>query len=261
MKNNNKNKEDTFWYKYKYDEKYKAKIQLIGYAVFIVFVIIYINIANIGRNYEYNNVVNNEVDNQENYKDDSNLLDEINNNYNFLVDVKVTKKSENGLYSEMNYSYSGKRYVDNTIINKTVSNNKSVFYKIDDEYYIKENNEYKFIDNSLIYDIINKKYIELFDVKKLIKKASLDHVTTESNGIDNYKYNLLVRDIIQSYKGDDIINIDVNIENDILNINIIYDNLFKQISDDVIKCSINYKYTDINKIEKFVIIDKEDDKK
>ena len=257
---NKKNKEDTFLYKYKNDDKYKAKVQLIGYAIFIIFAIIYINISNIGRNYDYNNSVSNNS-NQNKDIDNINLLNDIQDNYNYLVDVKFSKKNDNNIVDNYNYTYSGKRYKDNTIIERNISNNKSTFYKIEDEYYTKENDDYNFIDSSVVYDLISSKYIELDDIKKLVKKANLDHVTTGSNGINNYKYSLLVRNIIQSYKGEDLINIDVNIENDVLNININYDNLFKIIDKNIDSCNISYKYTDIGKVEEFIIIDNNDNKK
>ena len=249
----NSTNKDSFWYKYKNDDKYKAKVQLILYVVFIVFVIVYINVGRIGSNYNYNNVVG-DANNDIKYEEKSNLLDTINNNYNYLVSVLVNSKKDDNV-EEIKYEYSGKKYKDNTIIDKKNNGSNVTYYKIGDEYYAKENDEYKFIDSSVIYDLINKKYIELSDVKRLITKASLEHVTNESNGNNNYKYNLLVRDVIQTYKGNDLINIDVTIKNDILHIDIDYSNLFKQIDDKISTCKVSYEYTDIDKVEEFTIID------
>ena len=243
----------SFWNKYKNDNKYKAKVQLSLYVVFIVLVIIYINVTNIGNNYNYDNSVNN-IGNDLNDGDvDTNLFDNISNNYNYSVSVFFSEKNNDSIL-EKKYGYSGKRYKDNIIINKSIDNNTSTYYKIEDEYYANYNGEYKFIDNSVIYDLVNRKYIELDYVKKLIKKATLDHVTNKSNGNNNYKYSLLVRDIIQTYKGEDVINIDINIEEQVLKIDIDYSSLFKQMDENILICKISYEYTNIDKVEEFSII-------
>ena len=255
----NDSSKKSFWYKYKNDKKYEAKVQLTAYVVIIVIIIIYVNVSNVGSNYNYNN--NSNVTGEEKSLVDSNnngsVLDVINDNYNYSVSVSITKKVDDGNSDEkISYEYSGKKYKNNTIIDKNVSNDKVTYYKIEDEYYFRENDEYKYIDSSVVYDLVDNKYIELNDVKKMIKKASLEHVTSGSNGKSNYKYTLLVRNVVQTYKGDDAVNLEVDFSGKNLNINIDYTNLFKQMFNDISDCKISYEYTDIDSVDEFTIIDK-----
>ena len=56
MDDNEKNvKKESFWYKYKNDKKYNAKIQLVVYALFIIIVVVYVNTSHVGNNYNYDN--------------------------------------------------------------------------------------------------------------------------------------------------------------------------------------------------------------
>ena len=61
MDNNSKESKQSFFQKFKNDKKYRAKVQLIGYTVFIVFLIVFINVSNVGNNYSYNSVDNNNL--------------------------------------------------------------------------------------------------------------------------------------------------------------------------------------------------------
>ena len=155
----------------------------------------------------------------------------------------------------INYIYSGKRNGDNTTIDRKNDNKLESFYKISDEYYEKNGEEYKFIDSSLVYDTISYKYIELDSIMKLLKKASLDHVENTPDGESNYTYNLLVRDVVKSYNGDDAVSINVHVNDYNLTIDSDYTNLFKRIYDDFTMCKIKYVFSNIGKVEKFVIID------
>lgn len=255
MSNKKTNKEDkvnkdSFFYKYKNDSKYNAKAQLIFYVVFIIFVVIYLNFSRVGKNYDYNNITNKNYNNK---TEETNLFDVISDNYNYKVNVSGVLKNNN-----INYIYSGKRSGENTTIDRNVNNKLDYFYKISDEYYVKNDDEYKFIDSSLVYDTISYKYLEFDSIMKLLKKASLDHVENTSSGEYNYKYNLLVRDVVKSYNGDDVVSINVHVTDYNLSIDIDYTNLFKIIYNDFSSCKINYLYSDIGKVDKFVIIDNKD---
>lgn len=261
---NNKETKQSFLKKIKTDKKFKAKVELIGYIVVVVLIVIYINISNIGKNYDYNNVLNNNITTNTNVDENkSNLLEELNDNYNYNINISITKKKSNDQEIDYNsnelenidYSYSGKSYEENIIINKIINDETTTYYKVESEYYTKENEEYKLTDDKIIYDYLSSKYIELENVKKYITASSLDHVTDYSSGKKEYVYNLKVSDIIKTYKENDLVEINIVIENDTINMTIDYTKLLKLIDTTITNCKINYTYTDINEIEEFTIIE------
>ena len=296
MKLKNENKEEnnsenkSFFEKLKTDKKYKAKVELTGYAIFIVVLVIFLNISNIGNNYNYsdNNVVSDnektEVDIDE---ENSDLLESLDNNYSYDIKVEVKKgssdssqnkdaetvqnqdsdaneKQNNGnadSFGEIKtVSYNGKAYDNNIVINKSFDNNNMTYYKVDKEYYTKDGDKFNVVDINSVYDLLDAKYIEIAGVKEYIEKASLDHYTNYSSGKKEYVYNLKVSDVINSFKGDNLVEINVIIENDTINVKIDYSNLIKITDDSIIECLVTYVYKDIDKVEEFVIIeeDKED---
>ena len=257
MDNNSKENKQSFFQKFKSDKKYRAKVQLIGYTVFIVFLIVFINVSNVGNNYSYNSVDNNNLnanDDNELQEEDSNLFKDIDDNYSYNVDVVVKTKDENGNDIESKVNYNGDSYKENLVINKVYDNVNSTYYKVEDEYYYKELDEFKLAVLDDIYNLIDGKYIEFSSVKGYIDKASLDHFTDYSSGKMEYVYDLLVRDVILSYKGEDTVPINVVIENNTVSINIDYTNLLKIVDSNIVSCVVNYKYENIGKVEEFTII-------
>ena len=72
-------KKESFFSKYKNDSRYKAKVQLLGGTLFILFLVVWINISSIG-NTGYLNEVANLINDTPN--ENINLINEIkNNNY------------------------------------------------------------------------------------------------------------------------------------------------------------------------------------
>ena len=246
------NERINFFEKIRTDKKYSAKVQLLGYGLLIFLVILFLNINSMG-NSSYNSVIDNEVDDNEVLEvENLSLLEKISNNYEYDININLVNKDK----EEVKHHYYGKSYEDNLIINKEFNNTKSIYYNVDGYYYINnENNEYGLIKDELVYDLIDGEYIELDEVLKLIKKASLDHVEDSTSGAKESVYNLLVRDLVISNKSEDLIVIRVKEENEKLSINIDYTNLMKIIKEDVDKCVVEYIYTNIDKVEKFEIMD------
>ncbi|MBR3161650.1 MAG: hypothetical protein IKF19_02860 [Bacilli bacterium] len=258
--NDNSNKFKTFLKKYQSDERYKSKVQLMGYLIFIVILVIYLNISHIGQNYNYNtsNTTSDKYNTlttiNENNKELS-LLKTLNDNYNYSVTIAITRAKEDNIEENITINYNGKSNGENIIINKDLNNTTDTFYKAGDEYYQKINENYEIMAENEIYDIISAKYIEYSSLKKYIEKASLDHYTNYSSGKVEYVYNLNVSDIIKSYKKDDKIQINIVEENNTITIDIDYDNLFKILNNKIKTCRINYKYSNIGSTEKIVIFD------
>lgn len=258
-----KNKNDDvesvgFLEKIKTDKKYKAKVELIGYVLIIVLIVIYLNISNLRNNYNYDspkNVINEntseEVDNQE---DEGSFIDKINDNYSYSVDVEINQKIDgNDVFNK--YNYNGKSYKENMIINRVTDSGNITYYKVNDKYYVKDNDAYVPSEEKNIYDLVDGKYLELDGLKKYIKMANLDHYTNYSSGKKEYVYNLKVSDVIQNYKGEEVIIFNIVYENDVIDINSDYTDLFKLMNDKIINAVIKYQYKDIDTVEEFTIID------
>ena len=246
------NEKNNFFEKIRTDKKYSAKIQLLGYGLLIFLVILFLNINSMG-NSSYNSVTNSEVDDEEVLEAENiSLLEKISNNYEYDINIDLVKTTK----EEIEYHYYGKSYENNLIINKEFNGNKSIYYNVDGYYYINnENNEYGLIKDELVYDLVDGQYIELDEVLKLIKKASLEHVEDSTSGAKESVYNLLVRDLVISNKSDDLIVDRVIEEDEKLSINIDYTKLMQILKEDVDKCEVEYVYTNIDKVEKFEIMD------
>ena len=254
----NKSNKESFIEKYKTDKKYKAKIQLIGYGAFILLLIIYLNISSLNTT-SHGNIITQKSNSEQTEKKEtkeeknSNLLKQINNNYEYEIKAWVTHEKDN-FQSEA--TYRGKRFQNTTEITKIINNESINYYKVDSRYYTKEEDKYQLIKPETIYNIIEKEYIELEAIKEYIDMASLDHVTEYSNGIKEYVYHLKVKDIIKSYPETDEIEINITEESNILTIKIDYTNLIKITSEEKItECKVVYQYKNINKVEEITTIE------
>lgn len=252
--NKNSDERERFFQRYKEDKKFNAKVQLVGYGVLILLVIVFLNISNMN-SLGYNNVSdtnsNSSVEDN-NSIDKISLLEKINNNYEYDINVDVTKSDGN----IVSYRYYGKSYNSNIILNKYFDNTNNVYYGKDGFYYIKnEVNEYGLIDNSVVFDLVDSNYIELDDVLEFINKASLDHVLDSSNGDKESVYNVLVRDIVISNKTDEVVTINVSEKEDKLNIGIDYTNLISVLDTNISSCKISYVYSNIGKVSEFKIVE------
>lgn len=234
-----KNKNDeSFFTRVATDEKYKAKVELMGYGVFILVIIVFANISALKNNHFKNTI--NEIQNDDNEqiyeeveKDININIESINDNYEYKINLN---------YNDEEIIYTGKRYKDDTLI----INGDNKYYKLDNKYY-KDN---EIIDASSIYKI-DSDYLEYEYIKKYLKNAQLDHKTEYSSGKKEYLYNLEVKNIIRTIASNDIIEIKVGIEEEKINITIDYSNLYKNLNKND-KVIVNIEYTNINKIEEFV---------
>lgn len=260
-KNNTKNVEDkmSFFDRMKTDKKYSAKVQFIGWGIFLLLLIIYLNVASANGNVVSNSVGNTvndildeEVVEEQNDDETLSLLDKLDDNYEYDININLLK----GENEEVKYRYYGKSSDDNVIINKVTNDVSSTYYNVDDYYYIKnDSEEYQLVQSSEVYDLVDSKYIEVDDVLDLIDKASLDHVVDSSTGERESVYNLLVRDVVISNKSEDVVTISVIENSDKLSIVIDYTNLLKVFDEKIQKCEISYIYTNIGNVESFSIME------
>lgn len=252
------NQEQSFFQKLKNDSKYKAKVELTGYAIFIIILIIFLNIFNTGGNYDYsygnnttNKTDNNTLNKNSDMEEGTSLFDDINNNYSYNVSIELDAKDDADNINSYNINYSGKCYKDNLIINKSYNGENQEYYKFGSEYYIKSDDNYSIVKNSDVYNLLDGKYVELSGIKDYINKASLDHFTNYSSGRKEYTYNLKIDSVILGSKETESIPIKVTSENNKVVVDVDYTKLITAIDDKYVKCHIIYNYDEINKIEEF----------
>ena len=254
---------DNFFSKMKNDKKYSAKVQLMGYGIFLVILILGLNLSSMGSSGFKNEIGGNVIagaNGEENTSlENTKLLDNLSDNYFYDIVIDVVKNSVNTETSEvvnvgMSISYVGRSYDNKLEINKSVMENTSLYYKVDNNYYSMVDNITTLTKDIVIYDVIEAKYIELDEVVKLINKASLDYVMEYSSGKKEMVYHLKVKDVIVSSRSDEVVEIKVVEENGILTINIDYSNLFEVIDESISECKMNITIKDIGKIEEFEVV-------
>ncbi len=254
---------ESFFEKMKTDKKYKAKVEIIGYGVFIVVLILYLNIANMGSSIPSNTVsTGNSNTNTDLENSNLDLFKELKDNYQYDVEVVVkmnnVENTDDSL-DEQKIHYSGKVFSNNMEINQEYNGESSTYYKVDDFYYQRLSTEEEFglVEVSTIYPLIDSKYIEIAEVKKLIDTASLDHVTNYSSGKKETIYHLMVKDVIRSYQDDDVVEISIVIENDTVTMTIDYSLLMKVINEKIEECQVKFIYTNIGTISEFQVMEEE----
>ena len=238
--------------KYKNDKKYNAKVQLIGYGILIAIIIIYANIhsAQLATYKRETPSRANKLNEIRNKLENKILLEKIDKNYQY--DIKIHNKTKE---EEKEIHYYGKRYQNNTEITRELDGTTTNYYKVDARYYTKVNDNFEIAKQEDIYNIVEKEYIELEDIKEYINLASLDHKTEYSNGKKENVYHLPVKKVIKSYQGTDEIEINMIEENNNLTIKIDYTNLIKEITKETEECTVEYTYSNIDNIEEFTIIE------
>ena len=260
----------TFKEKYKNKSKYKAKVQLIGYGVFILFLIVYLNIASMGtKNTKLSNTTTKNNDNittKENNnietKTDKELgqwLKEIGTNYEYNVVVSSKSKNDNGEEVDTQTHYWGKTYQNKMIINKEANGSTTYFLKEDNNYYLNELDNYTLSKKGEVYSELDEDIIEFDMLNLLLKNASLDHVTNYSSGKKEYEYHLKIRDIIKTYQEDTELSYKIVIEDNVVTVEVDYAPMINIAEPEKKQeeYKVTYLYKNMGKIEEFPGIEKD----
>lgn len=251
------NNEQSFFDKMKKDKKYSAKVQLLGYAVLIVALVIYLNFANTSNSRTIGNSLTGGIEDEkisESASDDSvSLLSILDNNYRFDIVVEMDKKNDKEI-EDVTIKYFGKSYLNQLELTKESIDGKMVYYKVDDLYYLKNADKVQVISDEDLYDFDGGDYFEISGILKLLKKASLDHVTDYSSGKKEYVYHMKVKDMINSYQLDDVVEFKVVEENEVIKIEVDYSILFALIDNNIESCTLVATVSEIGKIEKFSVL-------
>lgn len=229
------------------DKKYSAKVQLIGYGVFIIIIIIYVNISSKNYDYNYANKVDGTTSNITSGTIEQSILEKIDNNYDYKISVEIVNDKD----ETTNYTYQGSKYKE---ITKILSEDTTYYLK-NNEYYKETDGNYDLVSEKDIYKELEIKYIELEEIKNYIKKSSLDHTTNYSNGEIVSTYYLYLKDILPNYYEEDYVGIDVIEKDNILSIEIDYSNLMNYKDNTIKTYKVKSEYSNINSVEEFDIIE------
>ncbi len=190
------------------DSKYKAKVKLSGYGIFIL-IIIFLLLLSGGGNSTNNNTVNN---NKENYQQITFNKPTINN---YLYEIEINTQKEN---KEKEYYYHGKVYDDHEEIIKEIEEEKYNYQLKDDKYYILQNDIYILTTKHDVYKEFYSNILEIENINNYLKYAVKN----------NEEYIVYLKDIILDSTSNKYITFKIK-EN---NISIDYTNLVNELNNE-----------------------------
>lgn len=198
------------------DKRERAKIELMLYGIFFLIIIIFARISN-----SMSNNIPKEEDNKI-------FISEITDNYSYDIDITIDND---------NYKYYGKVLGHNMNIHKVVDTEDEYFYKMNNKYYILDDNgNYILTNDKEIFSYIDYRYLDINTIKEYIKMGTLN-----SN-----IYTIKVSDILLNNNSNDVITITVDDINKELIID--YTNLFKVNNNSLYKELVRIKFSNINSI-------------
>lgn len=198
------------------DKRERAKIELMLYGIFFLIIIIFARISN-----SMSNNIPKEEDNKI-------FISEITDNYSYDIDITIDND---------NYKYYGKVLGHNMNIHKVVDTEEEYFYKMNNKYYILDDNgNYILTNDKEIFSYIDYRYLDINTIKEYIKMGTLN----------NNIYMIKVSDILLNNNSNDVITITVDDINKELVID--YTNLFKVNNNNLYKELVRIKYSNINSI-------------
>lgn len=228
-----------FIQKWNNDPRYKTKIKLTLYTLFVVFVAIFAVSGNnnIENNEDSNSITdkfnsdytNNEnqnlnignIDNNENQFEtqNNNYKIELPNEYNYQIDIII---------NETNYKYTGTKNELRENITKESSGTKKNYIYENDNYYIEqETDSYVLTNKDEVYDIIDYNYLNIKTINEYLSKSTKV----------NNQFVVYLKDIILGNDSEKYITI-TKTEN---NINIDYTNLVNYFDKSIDKYIVNIK--------------------
>lgn len=198
------------------DKRERAKIELMLYGIFFLIIIVFARISN-----SMSNNIPKEEDNKI-------FINEITDNYSYDIDITIDND---------NYKYYGKVLGHNMNIHKVVDTEDEYFYKMNNKYYILDDNgNYILTNDKEIFSYIDYRYLDINTIKEYIKMGTLN----------NNIYTIKVSDILLNNNSNDVITITVDDINKELIID--YTNLFKVNNNNLYKELVRIKYSNIDSI-------------
>ncbi len=200
---------NDFISKWKNDNKFKAKIKLLLYGIFILLVTVYA--FSINNHMAVDNSIN--TNNNLNNTNDNKIT--IPKEYDYSITINIDEKS---------YQYYGTKKQDSITINKVIDDSETNYLYKDNDYYIFDNEMYIKTNKEEVYNIINYNYLDLNTINSYLSKSSRS----------GNQYLVYLKDIILEYDDNDYLVIIVNNNK----INIDYTSLMKLTNPDIEKCYV-----------------------
>ena len=200
--------------KWQEDNRFRAKIKLLLYGLFIILVTMYAIYLKESKKDNNPETV---------FPVESNYQISIPDNYSYFINITIDGKE---------YIYSGEKHSTEKTINKTIDNVTTNYLLRDNDYYMQDNNLYVKITKEEVYDIINYNYIDLNNINNYLKQAIKD---------DN-QYKVYLQDVILDTETNEYFVISINDGT----INIDYTPLMKRNNPDIESYNVSIQ---INEIE------------
>lgn len=205
-----------FLEKWKSDKRYRAKIKLLAYTIFIIIIFIYALTLDISpRNYEDISDINNNS-----IKETADII-KIPEQYEYIIKIKIDDKE---------YKYSGIQTTEKRTIKKEIDDKVTNYIYQNNQYYLEDSiniNNYVTTTKEEVYDIVNYNYINLTTINEYLKKATKD----------NNQYLVYLKDIILGNESDRYFVIDINDKN----IFVDYTVLMKEFNNNIKTYTVNYE--------------------
>ncbi len=206
---------DNFMEKWKTDKKFRAKIKLLLYGLFLVSVIIYVTTLD----NKQLPVENETIDIIEEKKDTITIPTK----YKYITEVEIDNDK---------YTYSGEKNDEQLTISKTNNDKTTDYIFKDNEYYVKEGELYIKTTKDEVYDIVNYNYISLEAINNYLEKSKTNN---------NNQYLVYLKDIILGNDSEEYFTISINDNK----ISIDYTPLIKQFNQNVKKYKVNIQIDEI----------------
>ena len=205
-----------FLEKWKSDKRYRAKIKLLAYTIFIIIIFIYaLTLDTSPRNYEDISDINNNSINKT-----ADII-KIPEQYEYIIKIKIDDKE---------YKYSGIQTTEKRTIKKEIDDKVTNYIYQNNQYYLEDSiniDNYVTTAKEEVYDIVNYNYINLTTINEYLKKATKD----------NNQYLVYLKDIILGNESDRYFVIDINDKN----IFVDYTVLMKEFNNNIKTYTVNYE--------------------
>ena len=174
--------------KWKNEPKFKTKIQLGLYTLFVVVVAVFA--LSTRGNTPIDNPVFEKEENQLEDKKEENFSIDIPKEYDYTKNITINTKQ---------YQYTGYKSEEQEKINKISTDVKEEYLYKDDNYYKNEDDTYVLTTKEEIYNEINPNYLKLETINQYLSKAKLE----------NNNYIVYLKDIILGNDSDEFITITI----------------------------------------------------
>ena len=178
--------------KWKNEPKFKTKIQLGLYMLFVIVVAMFAIATRTDETVPPPNIEN------ENGKEQENLVDEQENNFSIEIPSEYNY-TQNITINNKQYQYTGHKNEEQEIIKKVLFDETIEYLYKDDNYYKNEEETYIMVTKEEIYDEINPNYLRLETINQYLSKAKLE----------NNKYVIYLKDIILGNDSKEFISITI----------------------------------------------------